>query len=196
MGAAALHALGRGGEIAVRFAAREAAPRLQEILDRGLRCPETSSMGRYFDAAAALLGVAETSRYEAEAALRLEALASVGAPGQALQGAWRLHEGILDLLPLLAVMADWRAAPALGAAAFHATLAEALGAWIEEALPAHRNSQRRARRRLSVERPAARAAVRRTGACRDRGAAAGQPAANDGAISVGQAWVALCHEED
>jgi hydrogenase maturation protein HypF len=133
MAAAALHALGRAGEIAGRFPQRPAARRIGALLERTNLCPPTSSMGRVFDAAAALLGVAEVSRYEAEAAMRLEALARQAAGTIAAQ-AWRVGaDGVLDLLPLLAILADWRGEPAAAAALFHATLAAAVGEWITRA---------------------------------------------------------------
>lgn len=46
------------------------------ILQAGLNTPQTSSMGRFFDAVSALLGLANYISYQAQAAIRLESLAS------------------------------------------------------------------------------------------------------------------------
>ncbi len=189
--AGALHQLGRGAEIPARFARQRAARGVGELLERDLRCPATSSAGRWFDAAAALLGVAETARYEAEPAMRLETLARQHGtvPPAPL---WRIDPpGRLDLLPLLETLADWRGTPAHGAALFHATLAAALCALATDAAAVH-----------------GRDTIALCGGCLCNGllrdalsvglAAAGlqvlhaeRVPPNDGAISLGQAWVAL-----
>lgn len=54
---------------------RNAWPNLRRLIDRRINCPETSSMGRLFDAVSSLLGLADTVNYEGQAAMALEAIA-------------------------------------------------------------------------------------------------------------------------
>lgn len=56
---------------------------LARQIERRINCPSTSSMGRLFDAVAAIAGVSQSITYEAEAAMRLEALASNAGDGPA-----------------------------------------------------------------------------------------------------------------
>ncbi len=133
MAGAVLAALGRGDEIAHRFPAQPAAPGLAGLLESGLRCPPTSSMGRVFDAAAGLLGLCEVMAFEAEAAIALEAAAAAYGPGEVLADGWQIGpDGHLDLLPLLASLVD-EPDPGAGAARFHATLSVALLDWVRRA---------------------------------------------------------------
>ncbi|CAB1369422.1 carbamoyltransferase HypF [Denitratisoma oestradiolicum] len=131
LGAAALHRLGRGDEIPRRFADRPLAPALAALLQQGRHCPETSSLGRVFDAAAALLGVALESNFEGQAAMLLEARAVGHGDAPAWDDAWHITtERKLDLLPLLARLADWTGTSGEAAARFHASLGAALAQWL------------------------------------------------------------------
>lgn len=46
------------------------------MIEADINCPETSSMGRFFDAAASLIGIRDSVTYEGQAAIELEAVAS------------------------------------------------------------------------------------------------------------------------
>lgn len=145
MAAAALHALGRGSEIEARFSprvGRAAAQGVQQMLQRGLNCPSTSSAGRWFDAAAAALGLSTRQSQEAEAPVALERSAAralgTGFEPRNTQVARIGDDGVLDLRPLLARLLDTPAIEGDAAAAwFHAALAEALAGWAEAAAQRH-----------------------------------------------------------
>jgi hydrogenase maturation protein HypF len=92
MAAALLHAGGRGDEIARRFARHAAAAMLAQIIERPALSPQTSSLGRHFDAAAGLLGICEVMQFEAEAAIALERLAAQQPAPTVDPADWRILE--------------------------------------------------------------------------------------------------------
>lgn len=133
MAAAALVRMGRADEIVSRFGDHGPAEGVRRMIERGINAPATSSCGRWFDAACGLLGVRAVAGFEGEAPMALESL--VRRPRVA-EGAWRIEGGELDLTPLLdrlLTVAD----AAEGADLFHGTLAAALVDWTLPALRAH-----------------------------------------------------------
>lgn len=98
-------------------------------LDAGVNAPLASSMGRLFDAAAAVLGVCRESRFEGEAAMRLEACAGLEAADPLPYEITVTADGraCFDPLPLLVALGV-RARRGEGihrlAAAFHESVAQ------------------------------------------------------------------------
>lgn len=185
MGAAAFHALGRGDEIASRYAALPGAGVVAQMLARGVNCPPTSSCGRLFDAACGLLGIKPIAAFEGEAPMALERL--VRRP-RAEPSGWRLADGVLDFKPLLARLIDL--APSEGADLFHGTLVAGMADWVAEAAEAT------GVRRVVLSGGCFFNRVLTDGlvaALHERGIAPLRPiqlSPGDGAISLGQAWAA------
>jgi hydrogenase maturation protein HypF len=65
---------------------------LARMIEQGVNSPLSSSMGRLFDGVSALIGVRETARYDAQAAIELEQLLEPGERAGRPLG-WELHEG-------------------------------------------------------------------------------------------------------
>lgn len=63
---------------------------LDQMIEKGINCPMTSSVGRMFDAVSALLGVCTEPRYEGEAAILLEAILPAQAKQQPLDEAYQI----------------------------------------------------------------------------------------------------------
>jgi hydrogenase maturation protein HypF len=205
LAAAALHALGRGDEIELRYldlVGAERARVIARMLVRAADCPPTTSAARWFDAAAAALGVQLRQIHPAEAATALEQLArqwldTHRAPEPA---PWVVIEGpCIVLLPLIEHLFELGARGAVGegAALFHLVLAAALARAVGQAaadvdafevtlgggcfhnhLLSEELATRLSRRALDVRRPS-------SVDCGDAG------------LALGQAWIAaqqLAHD--
>jgi hydrogenase maturation protein HypF len=104
-----------------------AGPLLRAAWVSGVNTPATTSVGRLFDAAAALLGVCSDTSYEGQAPMQLEALCRDAAVPVALplardsNGVWRS-----DWAPLLPALLEAHIEPAARAAMFHSSLANAV----------------------------------------------------------------------
>ncbi len=104
---------------------------LQTMLAKGLHSPLTSSIGRLFDAVAALAGLHARRGFEGQAAMALE----FAAGDQVVPAyAWDLQGGVAEPGPLLgqilADLATGRDASYISAR-FHASLADLALAWVE-----------------------------------------------------------------
>lgn len=135
MAASALWAAGRGDEIEKRFAGIPGAQNIATLIANPRLTGTTTAMGRWFDAASALLGLCTHQKDEATAAMRLESTAG-RLPAKLSGKSWEIApDGTLSLLPLLMVIADRpkdAASVSQAAADFHEGAAQALCQWILE----------------------------------------------------------------
>ena len=145
--------------------------------------PTTSSVGRLFDAVAALTGVATRSSYEGEAALALEAIAT----DDAQPYRFTIHGGVVDWRPAFRSMIAQRDNPIAVSSRFHATLKAIIlqiatqqraqcvalsGGCFNNALLTQSTAQALTARRIEI-------------------LMAERVPSGDGGLALGQAWVAL-----
>jgi len=100
---------------------------LRQVWERRINCPITSSAGRLFDAAAALVGIARHSTYEGHAAMRLEAIGSPSTetiPLPMVQNSSGVF--VSDWGALLPFLMDTKISPVRRSSVFHASLAAAI----------------------------------------------------------------------
>lgn len=126
MAASVLHALGKSDWIERKFGQHKQAQAIATLLEKQIHCPATSSAGRLFDAASALLGLCEIADYEAQGAMLLESRVSIPSVDPA---GWQIRGTHLNMLPLFNTLLNCD--PIEGANLFHGTLAAALSLWVE-----------------------------------------------------------------
>ncbi|MHB8780597.1 MAG: carbamoyltransferase HypF [Candidatus Geothermincolia bacterium] len=98
-------------------------------VERGVRAPLTSSCGRLFDAVASLLGLRQTVDFEGQAAMELEAAATLGEKEGLRPFSFLAQDGLMDWRPMVPeLIAELEAAADPGELAFrfHLTLADML----------------------------------------------------------------------
>ena len=125
MAASILHQLDKNNEIVKRFHNMPQAALLASLLKTQLSMPLTSSCGRLFDAASALLGINLISHYEGQAAQRLESLVT---QIEVLPNGWYVDNNQFSLLPTFVHLLN--VDPVRGANLFHGTLIAGLAEWI------------------------------------------------------------------
>ena len=127
MGLAAFAALGRLDEAAGFFAAHREAAELARIF-AARPAPMTTSLGRLFDAASALLGFARGQDFEGQAAMRLEALVKRAARAGKR---FRCCATALSISRRCSRISSTKSPVAReGAELLHGTLIAGLGAWL------------------------------------------------------------------
>ncbi|HEC33444.1 MAG TPA: carbamoyltransferase HypF [Chloroflexi bacterium] len=113
---------------------------IQQQVDKGINCPQTSAGGRLFDAVSALLGIRACITYEAQAAVELEMIATRRPKCQSHVTGYPFgveEEGdglVIRLRPLFeALLTDLQGGMVVGEMAyrFHVTVAEMMGALCE-----------------------------------------------------------------
>jgi hydrogenase maturation protein HypF len=209
MMAAALHASGCSDDIVPRCAplvGLHLAQGVHSMLEAGLNCPPTSSTGRWFDAAAAALGLCVRQQDEAQAAMALEEAARRWLSQHPFADITTAHASVvhedhglytLDLRPLWVSLLEtpasqvdtptWQVDEA--AAGFHEGLIAGLIDWVQAV------SQRTACKRVCLGGGCFFNHILRKGLTQ-RLQALGfevyQPAAQfgDAGLALGQAWVA------
>ncbi|MBP2448316.1 carbamoyltransferase HypF [Rhizobium leguminosarum] len=126
MGVGALHSAGRMELAATLWPGNSGVAHLEAMLVRGMQPARTSSLGRLFDAAAAISGIHLVQSYEGQAAMEFEALAE---NPHCLPEGYRIVDDGLDFRPLIVHLAERQLCGGSASNLFHGTLIAGLADW-------------------------------------------------------------------
>ncbi|WP_347252133.1 carbamoyltransferase HypF [Legionella sp.] len=127
MAAAVLHCLKKEEEILRRFGEQPQVLGVVQWLKNHAALPTTTSCGRLFDAASALLGINTISHYEGQAPMQLESLVTYP---EVFSDGWTFTQEQFNFLPMMRHLLDIK--PKEGANLFHGTLIAGLADWVME----------------------------------------------------------------
>ncbi|AJD43608.1 carbamoyltransferase HypF [Rhizobium sp. SEMIA 4085] len=126
MGVAALRAAGRIDLAPKLWPGHPGVAHLEAMFARGMQPARTSSLGRLFDAAAAVSGLCLVQSYEGQAAIEFEALAE---SPHCLPEGYSIVDGMLDFRPLIVHLAERQLCGVSASNLFHGTLIAGLVDW-------------------------------------------------------------------
>jgi hydrogenase maturation protein HypF len=126
---AILHKIGRGDVAERLFSKYRYFDQIKELLDKGFEFPQTTSCGRLFDAASAILGVTYRNEFEGQAPMMLESMVNKEYAGE--YSLLNEKENILSFLPLFEKLLDCNKVQ--GASLFHSALIVGVSDWIVKA---------------------------------------------------------------
>lgn len=125
MGASVLYCLNKTDLIHSRFSHIPHIEKTVEMMGKSELTSNTTGCGRWFDAAASLLGICDTQAYEGQAPMLLESLVT---KPEILSHGWSIDQSVLNLLPLMDYLLE--CTPVKGANIFHGTLAAGIVDWV------------------------------------------------------------------
>lgn len=186
-----LYELGEMQEIVKRFSNQKNVELLAQMLKGSISIIRTSSCGRLFDAASALLGVQFQSHYEGEAAMKLESLVS---KLEILSEGWAIKNGQFNMYATFKHLLHCDLVT--GANIFHGTLVTGLANWIKQTCQQWRTNKIVFGGGCFLNKILLQGLIETLQIKNNRVYFSEQVPPNDGGLSLGQAWIAANKKEN
>jgi hydrogenase maturation protein HypF len=189
MGVSALYEMGKINEIAKKFPHQKEISLMLDLLQTQKelnKTNKTTSCGRLFDAAAALLNIQFHSHYEGHAAMCLESLVTTP---QVFSNGWHLNNNTLNFLPTLEKLSEIDD-PIEGANIFHGNLIAGLVEWVYHNAMHHEIKIVLLSGGCFLNKVLSEGLIKQLNQLGIQALLPKQLPPNDGGISLGQAWIA------